>query len=280
MPIKLKCKCGQVLNVPDKMAGKTGKCPKCKNPLKIPAAATQAKKPAAAPATAAPEIAPKMDALFDEAGLKEQTGPTCPKCMQGISPGTVVCTNCGHNMETGESLVAFNAQVEGPEFDNMYLQEAANNMVRDKAMDSRRSKASMPWWVLMSFLIGAITLCCAGVVIVDGKFGTPSDPSTFIGKVQAWPVFTTLGLTALITGLAISIFAHLDICIFAFTRKIGQGFACFFLPVLYSLVYGIMNWTDNKAPIKAIMMAAVFIGLGVFLIIQGGGFNLVFDAFK
>ena len=31
MPIKFKCSCGQVLSVPDKMAGKQGKCPKCKH---------------------------------------------------------------------------------------------------------------------------------------------------------------------------------------------------------------------------------------------------------
>ncbi|GIW98969.1 MAG: hypothetical protein KatS3mg111_2302 [Pirellulaceae bacterium] len=38
MPIKLKCKCGQVLTVADNLAGKVGKCPKCKSAIKIPVA--------------------------------------------------------------------------------------------------------------------------------------------------------------------------------------------------------------------------------------------------
>ncbi len=54
MPIKLKCNCGQVLNVPEAMAGKTGKCPKCQAALRIPAAASAT---AAAPATAKPAAA-------------------------------------------------------------------------------------------------------------------------------------------------------------------------------------------------------------------------------
>jgi len=37
-------------------------------------------------------------------------------------------------------------------------------------MDLRRARAALPWWVLMSFLIGAMTLCAAGIVIVDGVF--------------------------------------------------------------------------------------------------------------
>jgi hypothetical protein len=67
---------------------------------------------------------------------------------------------------------------------------------------------------------------------------------------------------------------------FAFGRDLRQGFACFFLPLIYSIVYGIMNWTDNKAPVKAIMMAAIFLGGAVGLIIMGGGFNYVSDLFN
>ncbi len=283
MPIKFKCHCGQVLTVPDKMAGKTGNCPKCKQAIKVPMpkrpAAAQQKQPATAAGASAGPVSAGLDSLFEDAGLTKKAGPVCPSCGAEVKPGTVVCTSCGLNLESGEKLTGFDARSNGPEFDNAYLQEDADNMVRDLKMDDRRNKAAMPWWVLMSFLIGAITLCAAGVVIVDGKFGTPEPENTFLGKVQRWPVFTTLGLTAGITGLAITIFAHLNICIFAFTRNIGQGFACFFLPLIYSVIYGIMNWTDNKAPIKAIIMALVFIGLGSFLIVRGGGFQLVWDAF-
>ncbi|MEM8735140.1 MAG: hypothetical protein AAGG44_13000 [Planctomycetota bacterium] len=290
MPIKFKCNCGQTLTVPSKLAGKTGKCPKCGQTLKIPspkskAATAASSKPkskptASAKAPASAAVGGALDSLLDDAGLVQKSGPTCPECMVDIKPGTVICTSCGYNLESGEKMTGYDAKDERPEFDNLYLQEASENMVRDKLMDSRRDKASMPWWVIMSFLIGTMTLIAAGIVIVDGQFGTPSAPDTLIGKVQRWPVFITLGLTSLITGTAISVFAHLSITVFGFGRSIQQGLLCFFLPVLYSVIYGIMNWVDNKAPVKAIMMAIVFIGLGIFLIVQGGGFNLVFDAFR
>ncbi len=278
MPIKFKCSCGHILKVPDKLAGKSGKCPKCQKVLKVPvpkAKQPQPKQAAAVAATGgtAPSPGGKLDSLFDEAGLVQKSGPVCPKCGADIKPGTVVCTSCGFHLETGEQISGFNVNVEGPEFDNLYLQEAADNMRRDSRMDDRRSKAAMPWWVLMSFLIGAITLCAAGVVIVDGRFGTPADETTFIGKVQRLPVFVVLGMTAGITGIAITAFAHLSICFFAFTRHVGQGLACLFLPLIFSVVYGIMHWTDNKAPVKAIIMALIFIGLGIAMIVKGGGFG-------
>ncbi len=285
MPIKFKCKCGQVLSVPSKMAGKQGKCPKCKNALKVPAPkpaaaskspSAKAAKPAAKPAASAPAPSPlgAMDDLLEDAGLVHKTGPVCKQCGVDIKPGTVVCTSCGLNFETGETVRGFNAQGEaGPEFENQYLQQASENMVRDVQMESRRDKSSMPWWVLMSYLIGTLTLCLAGVAIVDGQFGEPESEATFIGRVQRLAVFQVLGATALITGVAITTFAHMSICFFAFTRSVGQGFACLFLPLIYSIVYGAMNWKDNKAPVKAIISALVFIAFGVFLIIQGGGFT-------
>lgn len=285
MPIKFKCSCGQVLSVPDKMAGKQGKCPKCKNALKVPVpkkkstqAGQAAKKPAAAPAAAA---APNMlDSLFEDAGLTERKGPVCPQCAEDIKPGTVLCTHCGFNLESGETLKGFDAKVDGPEFQNEYLQEAADNMRRDLVMEDRREKAEWPWWLMMSFLIGAVTLCAAGVIIVDGFVGAKSPENTLMGKIQRWPVFTTLGLTAGITGVAITVFAHMSICFYAFTKSVGQGIACFFLPLAYSVVFGILNWKNNRAPVIAIIWALAFIGLGTFLIVQGGGFQLVINAFR
>lgn len=306
MPIKFKCKCGQVLSVPDTMAGKTGKCPKCKDPLKVPKPASAAAPPAGAGASkqasggkpssgkpssgkpsaakqaaaraaaGAATVAGGLDSLFDDAGLVEKTGPVCPNCAADLKPGTVVCTSCGMNFESGEMLSGFDAAREqGPEFKNAYLQQASDNMQRDTVMDSRRDKAAMPWWVLMSYLIGAVTLCAAGVIIVDGQFGTPDAETTFIGKVQRLSVFSVIGLTALTTGLAITTFAWMSICVFAFARHIGHGLACFFFLLLYAIPYAVMNWSENKAPVKAIISAIVFIGFGVFLIMQGGGFGPV-----
>ncbi len=285
MAIKFKCSCGHILSVPDHFAGKNGKCPKCQQQVRVPkpagpTAAQAAGKPApsgkAKPATTPqpPVGGGKLDSLFDDAGLVQKTGPVCPTCGSEIRPGTVICTGCGTNLETGERMKGFTAESSGPEFDNPYLQEAADNMRRDMVMDTRRSKAAMPWWVLMSFLIGAITLCAAGVVIVDGIAGAEASPDTFTGRLQKLPIPATLGATIGITGLAIAFFAHLSVCVFAFAKNVWHGVACFFLPFLVSLPYGVMNWGENKAPVKAMITAAIFIGLAVFMIIMwGGGFE-------
>jgi pSer/pThr/pTyr-binding forkhead associated (FHA) protein len=51
VPITFFCSCGQSMTVADHFAGKTGRCPKCKNPVQVPAAgAAPAPAPAAAPA--------------------------------------------------------------------------------------------------------------------------------------------------------------------------------------------------------------------------------------
>ncbi|MEZ6136878.1 MAG: hypothetical protein R3C53_18440 [Pirellulaceae bacterium] len=275
MAIKFKCGCGHVLSVPDKFAGKNGKCPKCQKVLKVPTpkvGVASPAQPAARPAPVAP--AGQLDSLFDEVGLTQKSGPICPSCAAEIKPGTVVCVACGTNLQTGEKMLGFNAQTTVAEFDNLYLQEAAENMRRDLIMESRREKAAMPWWVLMSFLIGTITLCAAGIVIVDGIFGEGGNPDTLMGRIQMLPVPAVLGTTVGVTGLAIALFAHLSISLFAFGKNAWHGVGCLFGPAIVSIPYGIMNWTENKAPVKALIVAMLFIGLALFMILMwGGGFS-------
>ena len=143
MPIKFKCSCGQVLSVSSKLAGKTGKCPKCSKALKIPAPKAGAAKAKAKPAAAKPAAASAgvglggaLDDLLEDAGLTEKKGPSCPQCMASIKPGTVICTKCGFNFETGEKMVEHEAASARAEFDNLYLQEASDNMKREKIMET------------------------------------------------------------------------------------------------------------------------------------------------
>ena len=300
MPIKLKCSCGQVLSVPDNLAGKSGKCPKCQAAIKIPnpgAASAPVKAAAAAPAGAATKApgakapvakakpaAPvpvaaaqptnKFDSLFDDAGLTKKTGPVCPKCGVGIRPGTVLCTGCGLNFETGEVATSFEATTATMEFRNEFLQEAAHNMTRDVVMDERREKSGLPWWMIMSYFLGAVTLCAAGVVIVDGRFNEPAEAGTFLGNVQRLPVFVVLGVTALLTGQFIHAFAHLSIVVFGFKQGLGPGFGCLLVP-LFSYIYGIMHWADNRQALMAIVTSIVTISCGIAMIIYGGGFGTI-----
>lgn len=292
MPIKLKCNCGQVLNVPDSLAGKTGKCPKCQAALRIPAASAtptaaatassakptaakpaQAKptaKPAPAKPAAAPVAAPAMDDLYDEIGLTKKTGPVCPKCGGAIQRNAALCTHCGFNLQTGEQAVGFEARVEREEFTNPFLQEAANNMHADVVSEERHAKAGVPWWMLVSFLLGALCIGAAGIIIVDATMNEPADESTFLGKLQREKFGVVAGVTFATVGCMISFFAHLSIVIFAFGRTAGTGFLALFVP-FYDIYFGIKTWADNKSGIYGMIIGSVLAGLGFWLNMFSGG---------
>jgi hypothetical protein len=344
MPIKLKCSCGQTLTVPDALAGKTGKCPKCQAAIKIPSAAagaseskpapakpaattaaasspkSAASKPAATkpaatspsatkpaatkpaatkpaagkpagkpdgkpaatkpaatkPAAAARPVrsaaagAAEVDALFDEIGLKKKAGPVCPKCGGSITPGAALCTHCGFNMQTGEQAIGFEAQYAKEEFQNPFLQEAADNMQREIVIGERQDKSGMPWWMIASFLLGALCIGAAGIIIVDATFNEPEPADTFMGRLQRQHFGVVIGVTFAAVGTLIATLANLSIITFAFRQSIGRGFAVWFIP-LYSIIYGCMTWADNKSGIIGLLVGSVLAGAGIALAISSGG---------
>ncbi len=302
MPIKLKCSCGQVLNVPDSMAGKSGKCPKCQTMLKIPAAAgapagqaaaSSAAKPAAAAAkpvaksvakpapkvAAAPAPAPapmnSMDDLFDEIGLTKKTGPVCPKCGGPIQRNAALCTSCGFNLQTGEQAIGFEARAEQEEFKNPFLQEAAHNMRLEVVSEERHAKAGMPWWMLVSFLLGAVCIGSAGIIIVDATMNEPEPEGTFLGNLQREKFGVVAGVTFAAVGNMISFFAHLSIVIFAFKKSTGTGFAALLIP-FYNFYFGIKTWADNKSGVYGLIIGGVVGAIGIWLNAYSGGVRGVY----
>ena len=81
MPIKAACSCGHRFQAASKYAGKAVKCPKCKNPLKIPAAKATSKKAAAGKAASA-KIAVKCKCGKAFSAKPELAGKKikCPGC--------------------------------------------------------------------------------------------------------------------------------------------------------------------------------------------------------
>lgn len=114
MPIKVSCKCGQSFAAKDEMAGKTVRCPKCKQPLKIPGpGGARRPGPTAAQPHASQPAAPAgggMDDLFDEIGLAPAepvtAGPRCPSCGKGLPPHAILCVHCGFNLQTGQRVAS------------------------------------------------------------------------------------------------------------------------------------------------------------------------------
>lgn len=66
MAIRFRCpSCGQELSVKEELAGKQGRCPKCKNPMTIPSAGGAAPPPLPPPAAVQPQRARKPASDFD-----------------------------------------------------------------------------------------------------------------------------------------------------------------------------------------------------------------------
>lgn len=109
MAIRATCgSCTSTFKAKDELAGKRVKCPKCKEPMVI---GQKPKKRAPAPAAAARPKAKSqaidpMEALLAEAnvGATSQDGPICPDCAAFVSPGAVICVECGFNLDTGKKL--------------------------------------------------------------------------------------------------------------------------------------------------------------------------------
>lgn len=114
MAIKAKCgNCGTGFKAKDALAGRSVKCPKCANPIKIPAAGTNPKSPAKKKANvrskqtagASSSVANPMLDLLRDAGVQSMPqGPVCTSCGSEMGATAIICVECGFNSETGQRL--------------------------------------------------------------------------------------------------------------------------------------------------------------------------------
>jgi len=192
MPVRLKCSCGKVLSLRDELAGKAVKCPSCEKTLRVPA-----KRPAAAsPGAAAPKGA--LDDLFNEEGFDRKVDAACPACGAEMKADAILCTRCGYNKQTGETLEAH--QTEGVDIDmgTMQLNRAAESMRRDAELQQKmHSKAGMPWWMLLVVLFVIASGSTLLVIVINARNQTEGEAlnfdaqKTFYGLVAG--LFLTLG---------------------------------------------------------------------------------------
>lgn len=90
MPIKASCSCGHVFKAPSKLAGQKVKCPKCKKPIKLPAAKSSGDKQAK-PAAKQADGAKKSSKIAVKCGKCEKTFGAKPE----LAGKKVKCPSCG-----------------------------------------------------------------------------------------------------------------------------------------------------------------------------------------
>lgn len=114
MPVKVRCSgCSTVLNVPDKAAGKTISCPKCKEKIKVPASGGAGGPAPKKPAEKSKPARPKDEGdifggmKIDDYDMDHDEEQICPYCAAEMDYDDddeliPVCPSCGMNIETGE----------------------------------------------------------------------------------------------------------------------------------------------------------------------------------
>lgn len=154
MPIQIKCQCGKALAVKDQFAGKAVKCPACGQGIKVPAVSAQQ---VASPNVAAPSAQAvgttaagnPMNDLFDEEGFGTNITAVCPSCGAAMGADAILCTKCGFNKTTGESVRGHLTPGVDISSGTLALQKAAEDMRRaDKMQKDMTERAGMPWWML------------------------------------------------------------------------------------------------------------------------------------
>ncbi|MCU0713263.1 MAG: hypothetical protein MUC43_14475 [Pirellula sp.] len=263
MPIRVTCSCGYSTNVPDEMAGKSGRCPKCKASLKIPSTvsasaapastapastskpksqpAPKASKPSPATQPAAAVKSPQpssggaLDSLYADVGLIQNKGPVCPACSAPVVPNSVLCVKCGFHFSEGRKLEEHQLET-ATGFGNAHLNEAAKMMERELQTEKQLNSTGTPWWMMLSILVG-ISVMIVGLAIKQHAVTTEKTSSIValrrIQEAGYLPVLAgSFGLAMLLTAN----FANMAILFVAFKESAKHGLMYFFVP-FYSLYY-------------------------------------------
>ena len=243
MPIKVVCQCGASFAAKDELAGKAVRCPKCKQPLKIPA-------PAAAPAQAP---VGGLDDLFDEAGIGAKQGPSCPKCQAELKPNAVLCVVCGFELHSGQQRegVKIRDMSHGghDEAADSLLARAERQIELDKEEDRKNITHGAPAYV---YLFGLAVI----VAFATMMFTLPKGLAFFI-----------TGWSLVAFAYVIQVYYNIRFIIAAFQEGLQYGFLQF-VP-FYSIYYLITRWERvGKWFLKALSMIPLAI-LGGLLILLG-----------
>ncbi len=268
MPIRVACQCGQSLNVPDSMAGKSGKCPKCQQLIRIPGAsegqpaksATTQKQAKPASVAAAP-VSNNMAGLLDAAGLVQKSGQFCPACDQPSRPGAILCTNCGFNFSEG-TKVEGHKSVEKKQFGNKNLNHAAEMMKREESTQIRMLATGTPWWMMFAALAGLMTFLSGALVKMDANQTGQVSNIALMAKIQKadWP--PVMAASSGLGLLLIAIFSNIAMVCTAFFESRKQGLLCLFVP-LYLVYYMFSRiWSQKLFWTVAIMLVtSIFAGV-------------------
>jgi len=275
MPIKVACKCGQRFAAPDKLAGKAVKCPKCGQPLRIPAAGTQqpgAQKPVAQqprPQQPTPQQGAGLGGLLDEIGLAPAptTGPKCPSCGAAITQGAVICVECGFNSMTGQrmqSLAEGQAAAGAPMTEGEKLLAKAEKEIRESpALKQGRHDFGDEGFKAYMVTCGMITAIVAGLIFGAG-FLWFVNTQIFNEDTN---VLTMVSFFVMIVGLLLILFSWVQVVGVSFTEHPTHGMLTL-LTGIYFVIYMLMRSWKLQAAIIVYLVGCNMLLLALGFLIE------------
>ena len=245
MPIKIACQCGQGFQAPDNLAGKKVRCPKCGNPLSIPAANRQPS------AGQRPAGATAIGSLLDDIGVESTPagGKRCPNCNAVMAGHAIFCVECGLDLETKEVVEQTQASRKSDNddepkiksFGNPLLDKAARELEYNKR-EKRVSQDPRSWYSYFIGLMLCTVFVAVGAIIslkLEAKKDKVASDLPEPGLAAFWGVFAV--------GIMVIVYPWAQITYTAF-KKAGPLHGLLCLTLLYCPVCAFMFWKDLKRP--------------------------------
>ena len=268
MAIKVKCgSCDAGFKAKDELAGRRVKCPKCKEPLTIPSAASAPARPAARPAPAARAAShnPLMDLLDEQnIGTQRTGGAMCENCAADLEPGAFVCMECGFNHQTGKRL-----QTESEEeisSGTVGMTDADRIMAKaEKDIEDAPVAADD-----LDFGDGAGSYLIAGIALAIGLVLIAAGIMVILSMDYIGTLINTGGIS-FIASCALYLAMAAWITTVAFKQKPGHGIACLCTGFLWCIGYGFMQGKTLLLP-TIILIFAFLIGAASGAYVSYNGF--------
>lgn len=263
MPIKVACKCGQTFNAKDQLAGKTVRCPKCKNPLTIPGGAK------AAPQSPAPQPQNDLGSLLDEAMGQPVNDNECPECGRTLPTNSVVCLGCGYNRSTGTKMSTTGVE------ENIAEASSAEQLVRKAAKEIAINPietsnvnygdiSNLGAWILPFFMPVFFALAVV-LVIYWGYKGYQNWLIVQEAVFESGKYSYCLPFLCFVIGLVCMLVGWYGTSMRALELNVWIGMIILVFLGLLGIPFAIYDWKDSAAAAKTIAVGWWFLFLGYAL---------------
>ncbi len=251
MAIKVRCKnCNAGFQAKDELAGRRVKCPKCKEPLKIKAPEKKRQPVAAA------NHNPLLDLLDEQNVRSAARGPVCENCAAELSPGAIVCVECGFNAETGMML-------KTEAYDDDFDAQAADSSMSDAERIMAKAEKDIEDMPVTSegqnFGDGAESYLIAVVMGVIG-IGLIAISLVIIFTMEQITEHVASSAVSMMAAILLYVAMGIWITIVALVSKKSQGIASVCTAFLWCVVFGFMQGKQMIVP-TIILLISLLIGL-------------------